>query len=99
MGLLSQLPIYTSGASLQYPGSGGQADGDPAPGRSPGPPLGKGDHVEEPTVVTANDPDPCDLNGDLIVVDKDKASLDLNVTHRLFKSEVLTHGVVYQGKV
>lgn len=103
LGLVFHFVSYSVAVSLQYPGEGGVAEGDPAPGRSPGPPVsGTSDHgiLEDlaTVVVTADDSDPCDMNGDLIVVDKEKAAIVVNFTHELFKTEVLTRGVLYQGK-
>lgn len=110
--LLLDLVHLGDGASMPYPGSGAAATGDPAPGRSPGPPPvavgltsdsakhGLVDQHQQLTIImTADtvDSSPCDLDGDLIVVDADKAAVNVNFTHDLFQSNVLTHDVVYQG--
>lgn len=102
LGLVFQLAGYCAAVSLQYPGGGGVAEGDPAPGRSPGPPLdvtvGHSTSGELPTIVVTQEADDlCDLTGDLIIVDKEKASIIVNFTHELFKTDVFTHGVKYQG--
>ncbi|GLV32033.1 hypothetical protein CBL_12011 [Carabus blaptoides fortunei] len=58
-------------------------------------------HQQLTIVMTADTVDtggPCDLDGDLIVVDADKAAVNMNITHDLFHSHVLTHDVQYRER-
>lgn len=85
-------------------------DGDPAPGRSPGPPAlsiaDQEDHHQltvdmRPNTDSNNkntdDKNSCDLHGDLIVVDAEKVPVNVTFSHQLFEANVLSLGIVYQG--
>lgn len=115
------LLLVLLGCSCVVGQSGGISEGDPAPGRSPGPPSTSPGYETIPTLLlvtqetTANaennqvgDGTPGDLaegcprlllaGDDLIVVDKEKAAVVVNVSHELFSTDVLTTGLTYNGK-
>lgn len=64
-------------------------NGDPAPGRSPGPPILEEDSFNN---VTSK----CRLNG--TINNEESEIVRLSVSHALFKTDVLVPGVDYQGK-
>lgn len=81
----------------------GVVDGDPAPGRSPGPPeISNGEHgVEDdlPTILLTSDKTDnsrCSLEGDAKLIEED--IVNLTISHKLFKSDAVVPGIVYQGK-
>lgn len=82
-----------NGFSLNPPG--GAAVGDPAPGRSPGPP-----DLPEETVELKKDSDDffsnCELHGTLKETDND-VELNFTLYHPLFDTEELVQGLVYEG--
>lgn len=91
-------------SSTTTTGSGGSLDGDPAPGRSPGPPQYVSPHYhrnpdDQPTLISTsdiiNDFD-CNLDGDITDIDR---TSDFNVTldHQFFRTDVLVPGIIYQG--
>lgn len=76
--------------------TGGASMGDPAPGRSPGPP----EVPEEPVElrkVSGEVLSQCELHGTLKETGQD---LDFNFTiyHPLFGTEELVQGLVYEGR-
>ena len=100
------------GLRVHPSGSSGLSGGDPAPGRSPGPPADDGGHrVREGSENSVGgkdsegvvrDPSTCVLGGGH---DRsgpqigDRELFDFKVTHSLFKTDVLVIGVVYEGKL
>lgn len=80
--------------------------GDPAPGRSPGPPVGPQASAEEmiitsdlftlqPSSTISN----CELFPEPATTEKDpQESLNVTVDHDLFRTDLLSPGVVYKGK-
>lgn len=103
---------------------GGGSEGDPAPGRSPGPPSSSPRYENIPTFRSTTEditesnsltnqvgrgtpevdlredcPQLLLAGDDLIVVDKAKAAVVINVSHSLFNADVLTTGLSYQGKL
>lgn len=76
--------------------SGGASVGDPAPGRSPGPPDLPEETLQS-TKVSEEVSSKCELHGTLKETDQD---LDFNFTihHPLFRTEELVQGLVYEGR-
>lgn len=86
-----------SGRLIQPASVGAGAEGDPAPGRSPGPPEETGDEDHPTMVLTSEGANVgCSFRGG-IEVDKGKL-LNVTLVHPLFKSELLVAGVTYEGK-
>ncbi|KAF5304445.1 hypothetical protein FQR65_LT07975 [Abscondita terminalis] len=86
------------------PGFGGGIEGDPAPGRSPGPPeilvplLKTVDEVRPTTVLlTSNNVEQgdCLLKGD--VVEDPHGAVNFSINHQLFKSDLIVPGIIYQA--
>ncbi|XP_071057498.1 uncharacterized protein [Onthophagus taurus] len=90
--LMVQKMLFFAGEcmSLKKNGQGGLLEGDPAPGRSPGPPL----FMDEDTKQEKTGKD-CDPMGNSTGTDEAK-SLNLTVTHHLFNTDSLVFGVLYQ---
>lgn len=92
-----------TGMVVQGPtGTGGSLNGDPAPGRSPGPPqivIPRHRNLEEqPTLILTSEISEidCTLDGDIQILDKGDVNFTLH--HQFFKTDALVPGVVYQGK-
>lgn len=85
-------------------GSGGKLDGDPAPGRSPGPPHFVSPHHRnlegQPTLILTSETSDvdCNLDGELTTT-TEIAEMNVTIDHHLFKTDVLVPGVIYQGMV
>lgn len=95
--------LTCDGISTANTGSGGLLQGDPAPGRSPGPPPESGHHrttEENPTILlTSSQPDDnCTFEGN-VQYTAGGTNVTVQVTHPLFNTDVLVFGVVYQGKI
>lgn len=95
--------LMCNGMVIHPPGFGGGVEGDPAPGRSPGPPeiissRHKAVDELEPTELLKSETagDDCTLVGD--VADDPRGAVNISVSHELFKSDLLVPGIVYQGK-
>lgn len=98
--IISTAYYFSNGISLNPPG-------DPAPGRLPGPPNDKlsvnfGEKIDSLDTEniysdSTNDTNNCELDGTLRS-DED-GSLNFTVTHRLFNTDVLVPGIVYEGKL
>lgn len=93
---------YCDGFSLNS--SGGGVSGDPAPGRSPGPPNNMTNDLNNESDVPVketgysdlmNEEDECELDGTL---KGDENRIIFNISHQLFERKFLVPGVVYQGK-
>ncbi|KAG5899376.1 hypothetical protein JTB14_036865 [Gonioctena quinquepunctata] len=74
-------------------------NGDPAPGRSPGPPyLENGDHVAGTEVPEDQDvKSECQLDGTFEHIER--TVVNVTVAHHLFKTDVVVPGVTYEGKL
>ncbi|XP_060519804.1 uncharacterized protein LOC132698003 isoform X2 [Cylas formicarius] len=80
--------------SINYSGSG--VDGDPPPGRSPGPPpVSTGNDRRRPKVDVMEDK--CGYQSDTETIENDL--LNLTVSHELFTSDLLVAGVVYEVRI
>lgn len=101
--LMLQTDCEISGALIKSFGDGGIVDGDPAPGRSPGPPEHfttlQGTSEEYPSAfLTATESfRNCDLNTTAEI--PTNTLVDVKISHHLFKTDVLVPDIVYQGKV
>lgn len=100
--LISDECFLCDGMVIHPPGFGGGIEGDPAPGRSPGPPEIISPRFRslddtEPTVLLRSDgaEDDCALEG--AVVDAPKGAINFSVNHELFKTELLVPGIIYEG--
>lgn len=101
--LIGLLTLHTdceiSGALIRSLSDGGTvADGDPAPGRSPGPPTLQGTSEEYPSILLKAPENirDCSLNTNAATVTNNIVNVD--VTHRLFKTDLLVPDIIYQGK-
>lgn len=73
----------------------GSAVGDPAPGRSPGPPDIQENLDSNKIAVNINSN--CDLQGTFKDVDHDNG-LNFTIDHSVFKTAELVPGITYQGE-
>lgn len=71
-----------NGRIIQPSSSGGGLEGDPAPGRSPGPPQSG---LTGCQLLGPEDPD-------------EEGLVNVSLSHPLFKTDVLVPGVSYEGK-
>lgn len=100
-------------ASLPYSSAVSLPNGDPAPGRSPGPPTEGPSYEEtanfgvEETTVSATSVDMDDVcvfarvasdSGDVVTLSEDDSDVNLTFSHSVFEVEELVRGVVYDGK-
>lgn len=87
---------------VHSPSFGGETEGDPAPGRSPGPPeviapsFNDFKIIETTILPTSETIDDCTLEGD--TVDDPRGFVNISINHALFKSDWLISGITYQGK-
>lgn len=88
--------------------------GDPAPGRSPGPPVTTENFdydettTEDATIEGVSEigdvSDACAFaripsdSGDIVTLSDDDCDVNLTVSHPVFEAEELVRGVVYDGK-
>lgn len=86
-------------------GTGGQVVGDPAPGRSPGPPARRRGASDSVPSVTLEESAPlespwCEDFSDTVTFKPGSVShVSLNLTHPIFSTEQgLVRGITYQGK-
>lgn len=86
------------------PSENGVVDGDPAPGRSPGPPeITNDEHgVDDdlPTILLTSDKiddSVCSLQGDVTLPEEDVVNITVN--HKLFQSDTVVPGLIYQGEL
>lgn len=93
-----------TGMVVQGPtGTGGSLNGDPAPGRSPGPPQiltpRHRNIQEQPTLILTSETSEidCTLDGDTQILDK--GDMNFTLRHQFFKTDALVPGVIYQGKI
>lgn len=100
--LIIQTDCEISGALIKSFSDGGTIDGDPAPGRSPGPPedsttlRGTSENYPSVLLTAAETFKGCSLNENVEIT---KNSLvTVKITHHLFETDVLVADIVYQGK-
>lgn len=94
MGLLI-LDNYGVADGVSINPTGGSAVGDPAPGRSPGPPdfsQQKNELGEIPAEVVTN----CELEGSGNNTENE-LSFNFTIYHKLFSTEHLVPGLIYEG--
>lgn len=96
--LILQTNCEISGAFIRSFSNGGIVGGDPAPGRSPGPPTLQGTSEEYPSILlnAIDNYKECSFNTNSVVATN--SLVNVEITHRLFKTDVLVPNVVYQGK-
>jgi hypothetical protein len=91
---------FCTGLVINPASSGGAASGDPAPGRSPGPPHLEATVVPVPETVDkvdkADKVDECELDGEVNAPPENL--LNVTLLHRLFKTDKLVAGIEYQGR-
>ncbi|XP_068905882.1 uncharacterized protein [Tenebrio molitor] len=89
---------FCTGLVINPASSGGAASGDPAPGRSPGPPHLEATVVPVPETVDkvdkADKVDECELDGEVNAPPENL--LNVTLLHRLFKTDKLVAGIEYQ---
>ncbi|KAG6463909.1 hypothetical protein O3G_MSEX014146, partial [Manduca sexta] len=89
-------------ASLPYSSSLSLPNGDPAPGRSPGPPEVTTVEMETTVMMMTDASDdgcafarvPSDSD-EVVTLSDDESEVNLTVSHPVFEADVLVRGVVY----
>jgi hypothetical protein len=88
---------FCTGLVINPASSGGAASGDPAPGRSPGPPHLEATVVPVPETVDKVDKvEECELDGEVNAPPENL--LNVTLLHRLFNTDKLVPGIEYQGR-
>lgn len=96
--ILTLLP-YSSGLNLP--------NGDPAPGRSPGPPLYDDTTTETAETTTLDEglDDACAVaripsdSEEVVTLSNDDSEVNLTISHDVFDTNELVKGVVYDGEL
>lgn len=87
-----------SGALIRSFSDGGIVGGDPAPGRSPGPPTLQGTSEEYPSVLLTAAENFKDCSFSTNILTATKHFIDVDITHHLFNTDVLVPNILYEGK-
>lgn len=97
-----QIRYESCGAMIKSLGSSGALEGDPAPGRSPGPPedfttlQGISEQYPSAFLKAEEASGSCGFNTNTAITTNHL--VDLKISHHLFKTDVLVPDIVYQGK-